>query len=228
MESPTPYLTADGSHSLRSARFGVSYHSSHGALQESEHIFIRAGVDHLLLTTPPGTALRILEMGFGTGLNALLVRKLAAAHPDIPFHYLTFEQFPVSLAVSAALNYTRALGLPEDSLQELHRTAWETTHQLDPNFAFRKVKQDFLAATPPGDFPADLIFYDAFAPENQPELWTVAAMEGCRRWLRPGGILVTYCAKGQFKRNLRAAGFGVEALPGPVGKREITRAVAGS
>ncbi len=225
LEPPALYLTEDGSHSLRSERFGVSYHSSHGAIQESEHIFLRAGVTDLLPTLPHG-GLRILELGFGTGLNALLVRTLATAYPALRVYYLTLEPFPIGEALAAALNYPEILGLEPADLQVLHAGTWGTDHPLTANFTFHKRREDFLLAKLEDQAAFDVIFYDAFAPENQPELWTVAAMTRCHELLRPGGALVTYCAKGQFKRNLRAAGFRVEALPGPVGKREITRAVA--
>ncbi len=224
MPTPGLYLTEDGSHSLRSERFGASYHSSHGAIQESRHIFLRAGVDHLLPTLP-GATLRILELGFGTGLNALLVRTLAAARPELSVYYLTFEQYPLAPAVAAGLNYPKLLGCPPADLRELHTCDWGVRHALTDNFTFCKRREDFLTAKPE-DKAFDLIFYDAFAPEDQPELWTVEAMQQCRGCLRTGGALVTYCAKGQFKRNLRAAGFRVEALPGPVGKREMTRGIA--
>ncbi|WP_116125026.1 tRNA (5-methylaminomethyl-2-thiouridine)(34)-methyltransferase MnmD [Lewinella sp. IMCC34183] len=219
---PHPFLTADGSHSLRSDRFAVAYHSTHGALQESRHIFLEAGL-HPLLTAADTTAVHVLELGFGTGLNALLVRELAARHPGIHFRYLTYEAFPITPHLAAELNYCELLAVPSDRLAELHTADWDTEARLDPNFTFQKKREDFLTA----DFEpgwADVLFYDAFAPEDQPELWTQDAMQHCTRALRPGGALVTYCAKGQFKRNLRAAGFRVEALPGPVGKREITRA----
>ncbi|PHL00535.1 SAM-dependent methyltransferase [Neolewinella marina] len=216
--------TADGSHSLHSPRFGVNYHSTHGALQESRHVFIEAGLHPLLTGYPPGQPLRILEMGFGTGLNALLVRQIARAYPDHRFYYTTFERFPVPAEVVEQLNYPEVLGVEPEFLHGLHAAPWEEAVDLDPNFTLLKRQADFLSDQSPDAEPCDLIFYDAFAPENQPELWSVEAMRHCARRLRTGGVLVTYCAKGQFKRNLRAAGFRVEALPGPPGKREMTRA----
>ena len=216
---PTLFLTDDGSHSLRDAKFGVSYHSTHGAVQESRHIFIKAGLEDLLATQ---TIIRILEMGFGTGLNALLVRQVADLNPSISFHYTTYERYPVSPQRVRQLNYPEVLCCPPAWLHELHDADWDTAQPLAPNFTLLKHRRDFLAG--PQD-AAQVIFYDAFAPEQQPELWTVAAMERCHRLLAPGGRLVTYCAKGQFKRNLRAAGFRVEGLPGPIGKREMVRAL---
>lgn len=221
--TPTLFLTDDGSHSLRSSRFGASYHSTHGAIQESQHIFIEAGLLPLLAQEPD--RLVIIEMGFGSGLNALLVRLIAARHPATRFAYLTYEQYPIDAGSAQSLNYPALLGVPRGLLDELHELAWGRPQLLDANFTLHKLRADFLSRDLPMDVAADLFFYDAFAPEIQPELWTEQAMRRCAGALRTGGVLVTYCAKGQFKRNLRTAGFRVEALPGPVGKREITRAV---
>ena len=216
---PSLFLTEDGSHSLRDAESGLSYHSTHGAVQESMHIFIEAGLRDLLTSH---TEIRILEMGFGTGLNALLVRQIAGLNGSIQFYYTTYEQFPVKPQQARQLNYPEVLSCPPAWLHELHDAGWGAVYHLTPNFTFLKHQQDFLAG--PQD-AVNVVFYDAFAPERHPELWTVEAMERCHRSLMPGGRLVTYCAKGQFKRNLRAAGFRVEGLPGPVGKREMTRAL---
>lgn len=216
------FLTGDGSHSLRSQRFGVSYHSTHGALQESRHIFIDAGLQPLL--TDETATLRILEMGFGTGLNALLVRLVARQYPRTSFDYTSYEQYPITSERARSLNYPQLLSLETSDLLQLHDAPWGEVISLEDNFTFTKRREDFLSIDGNSQRPYDLIFYDAFAPETQPDLWTEAAMQVCAQRLRPGGTLVTYCAKGQFKRSLRAAGFTVEALPGPIGKREITRA----
>ncbi len=216
---PRLFLTDDGSHSLRDTNFGVSYHSSHGAVQESRHVFIEAGLRDLLVSE---TSIRTVELGFGTGLNALLVRQLADLNSTIQFYYMTYEQYPIDPRQARQFNYPEVLACAPTWLYELHDSDWGTAHQLCPNFTFQKHRQDFLSG--PQD-ATEVVFYDAFAPEQQPELWTVAAMGHCYRLLAPGGRLVTYCAKGQFKRNLRAAGFRVERLPGPIGKREMTRAL---
>ncbi|THH40070.1 tRNA (5-methylaminomethyl-2-thiouridine)(34)-methyltransferase MnmD [Neolewinella litorea] len=223
MEQSELLTTDDGSHSLRSARFGVNYHSTHGALRESHHVFMQAGLSDWLNSPKAGSTVRILELGFGTGLNALLARETARHHPDISFVYTTYERYPISEDLVGQLNYPEVLGIGRDRFDEIHTAAWEVEVPLEPNFVLLKRRADFLTDDR-GAVHDDLIFYDAFAPENQPELWTVEAMRRCARRLRPGGVLVTYCAKGQFKRNLRAAGFRVEALPGPPGKREMTRA----
>lgn len=217
-------LTADGSHSLRSRRFAVPYHSVHGAVQESRHVFIDAGLQPLLAAG--AERVRILEMGFGTGLNVLLVRLIARATPGVEFEYITYEQFPVLPTEVAALNYAEQLGVETAVLTELHDSGWGVDLRLEHNFSFRKRQANFLNDDdrPYRDESVDVIFYDAFAPGSQPELWTPQAMVVAWEALRVGGSLVTYCAKGQFKRNLRQVGFTVEPLPGPPGKREMTRA----
>ncbi|MEO0733026.1 MAG: tRNA (5-methylaminomethyl-2-thiouridine)(34)-methyltransferase MnmD [Bacteroidota bacterium] len=216
-------MTADGSHSIHSKRFAVAYHSTHGAVQESEHVFLQAGL--IPLVQSGQRTIMILEMGFGTGLNALLVRRLATQYPDVTFCYHTLEQFPLTKEEAALLNYPEQLAVPKSDLQELHELSWGELLPVTANFHLEKQRSDFLQGLPAWpEGVMDLIFYDAFAPASQPELWTPAAINICFRALRPGGILVTYCAKGQYKRDLKAAGFAVEALPGPPGKREMTRA----
>jgi len=219
-------LTTDGSHTLRSQQYGVEYHSLHGAVQESLHVFIHSGLRPLLESGV--SKVSILEMGFGTGLNALLVRQVARQHPEVEFTYLTYEQFPVSPVEVAALNYPRQLGVEDDLFVGLHDCGWEESIGLDANFTLHKRCEDYLTdeRRPYVSGEIDLIFYDAFAPRSQPEFWTTENLIVSHAALRPGGSLVTYCAKGQFKRNLRAAGFTVVPLPGPPGKREMTKGVA--
>jgi len=217
-------LTADGSHSLRSRRFGVDYHSVHGAIQESRHVFITSGLQSLLATGT--TEVTILEMGFGSGLNALLVRQIAEVRPDVRFTYFTYDQFPLTPTEVAGLNYPAQLGVPAKWLFDLHDCGWETPVVITPNFTLHKRQADYLTddRRPYAPDSADLIFYDAFAPTSQPELWTPAAMVVNWEALKINGTLVTYCAKGQFKRNLKAVGFLVDGLPGPPGKREMVAA----
>ncbi len=218
-------LTGDDSHTLRSHRFGVAYHSHNGALAESRHVFLTYGVEPLL--EAGRKRLDVLEVGLGTGLNALLVRDLARRYPGSDIHYLAYELFPIDPEEATALNYCGLLGLPASDLADLHQLPFGQPRQLEPNFTFTVRQADFLGADAGASFTetADLIFYDAFAPVTQPEFWTVDALRQCYDRLRPGGYLVTYCAKGQVKRNFREAGFRVEPLLGPPGKREMTRAV---
>jgi len=213
------YLTEDGSHSIFSDKFGESYHSRHGAIQESQHVFINAGLDamqHL-------EQVHILEMGLGTGLNAFLTY-LHIKNKGQKTNYLGFEAYPLSLDKIAQFNYSDQLGetAQQDFFLQLHQCAWEEPQQMTPFFLFEKRKsllQDALI-----DPIYDVIYYDAFAPAAQPELWEIPIMEKMYVALRPNGCLVTYCAKGVFKRCLKSVGFEVEALPGPPGKREMTRA----
>ena len=228
-EDPTTgnelFLTEDGSHSLRSSRFEVPYHSRHGAIQESRHVFLQAGLE-ARLAKGDLTHINVLEMGLGTGLNALLTRQYAAQHTDIQFSYYAFERYPISEAAAGELNYPLTLSVTEDYFIRFHTCPAGEVHKFDANFKFAKSETDFLEGLPgyftKGEF--DVVFYDAFAPNSQPELWSVAALQQCYDALREGGVFVTYCAKGQFKRDLRSVGFAVEALPGPPGKREMTRA----
>lgn len=213
------FVTSDGSHSLRSPSFGSAYHSTHGAIQESRHIFIDAGLRPLLGAET--AVVTVVEMGFGTGLNALLTWQVAEEIPAKQIRYIAFERFPIGEARAKSLNYPGLLDVPPADFLRLHTSPAGETIDLSDRFQFTRIEADFL--TYPPFLRADLLFYDAFAPEQQPELWTRDAMVHAAGWLRPGGRLLTYCAKGQFKRDLRAAGFAVTALPGPVGKREITR-----
>ncbi|TXF91536.1 tRNA (5-methylaminomethyl-2-thiouridine)(34)-methyltransferase MnmD [Neolewinella aurantiaca] len=218
-------LTTDGSHTLRSQQFGVEYHSVHGAVQESMHVFINTGL--LPLLERGDKEVRILEMGFGTGLNALLVRQIAQQRPDINFVYHTYEQYPVSPVEVAALNYPGQIGVAANVFFELHDCGWNDSIALDPNFTFCKRRADYLTDTdrPYAPGAVDLIFYDAFAPSSQPEFWEPEGLAVSYAALSPGGVLVTYCAKGQFKRNLRSVGFTVVPMPGPPGKREMTKGI---
>jgi len=217
-------ITADGSHTLRSHRFGVPYHSIHGAVQESRHVFLDAGLEDRL--SAGLTEINILETGFGTGLNALLAWEMARSHPGVRFNYLGLERYPVDGDLVNSLNYPAQTGCSEADFKRLHDLPWGEEHLLDPNFSFRKQQIDFTEALSglSASDRADVLFFDAFAPASQPELWQPPLLSLCYEALRPGGVLVTYCAKGQFKRDLRSVGFSVEPLPGPPGKREMTRA----
>ncbi|HMQ45878.1 MAG TPA: tRNA (5-methylaminomethyl-2-thiouridine)(34)-methyltransferase MnmD [Saprospiraceae bacterium] len=215
--------TQDGSHSLLSQQLGVSYHSRYGAIQESRHVFIQAGLQYQMLKQKQG--IRILEIGFGTGLNALLTL-LEAEQYKYPIHYVGLEAYPIALHQVAQLNYPHQLaqeGLDLPALfRQLHESNWGEWHSISPFFHFRKELIHFEEADYTEAF--DLIYFDAFAPGAQPELWEKPLMQSMYQALRPDGVLVTYCAKGMVKRTLREVGFRVIGLPGPPGKREMTRA----
>lgn len=216
--------TQDGSHSLISDRFGVSYHSKYGALQESRHVFIEAGL-HLKL--PGLNEVKVLEMGFGSGLNALL-SMLAAHETGKVITYHTVEAFPISLEQAQALNYSSVLADDTDQWQafflELHQSSWGEEHAISDHFQLLKWLSGIEDLVLPSSF-YDVVYFDAFAPSAQPELWTPEVLGQFYHALSPGGVFVTYCAKGVVKRTLKSLGFKVEGIPGPPGKREMTRAI---
>lgn len=210
--------TADGSQTLFVPELNEHYHSVKGALTESEHIFIQMGLKHSSVEAP-----HVLEIGFGTGLNAFLTL-LTADTDQRNIHYTTLERYPVTPALIEQLTYPELI-CPErkDDFQALHQAAWNTDVQLTPYFTLHKVETDFTSYTFPNTY--DVIYFDAFAPEKQPEMWTQSLFDTLCQQLNPQGILTTYCAKGAVRRMLQAAGFTVERLPGPPGgKREILRA----
>lgn len=216
------FETQDGSHSIYSEDHGVSYHSKYGAIQESQHVFIEAGLRYLALKR---SSLSILELGFGTGLNAYLSLIEAGAR-KLNVYYEAVEAYPISLEQASSLNYPSQVAAPaslSDRFMALHTLAWNEEHFLTPHYTFRKVHSTFEDYLPQPRF--DVIFFDAFAPNAQPELWEEKMLRKMYEAMLPEGVLVTYCAKGVVKRRLRAVGFEVEALPGPPGKREMTRGI---
>lgn len=214
-------VTGDGSHSLYLPHLNETYHSSHGALTESQHVFIKAGLDHFVNEQAPDS-LRILEVGFGTGLNALLAWQYAREN-DLKIQFTSLEPFPLSASLYKQLNYPE---LFEQGMQPqflaLHEAQWNIPVPLDEFFVLEKQQQKLEAYTAYNSF--DLVFYDAFAPSKQAELWEYAMMEKTVGYMASQAVLVTYCAKGQLKRDLKALGLQVETLPGPPGKKEMVRA----
>lgn len=212
--------TADGSKTIFLPEWDEHYHSSHGALQEAQHVFIRNGL-HLLTSD----YITVLEMGFGTGLNTLLTY-FSSEKRNQYVHYIGIEAFPPSDEEIAAMDYSRFASDPtsEDIYRLMHTTAWNTPAPLSEHFVLEKQLCDLQHATVAAE-TVDLVYFDAFGPRVQPELWTPEVFQRIYDWLVPGGILVTYCAKGQVKRDLKSVGFLVESLPGPPGKREMTRAL---
>ena len=214
------FETQDGSHSVFSEQYGVSYHSRYGAIQESRHVFIESALFYKL---PAQQELSILEIGLGTGLNAVLTLLEAERH-GANIRYEAIEAFPLPLEQARQLNYPSLLGdSASDYFLQLHLLSWGNAHQLTPHFSFCKHRQHFEEVDYDAAF--DIIYFDAFAPDTQPELWEANVMSRMYKALKPTGILVTYCAKGAVKRTLKEVGFTVEALKGPPGKREMTRAV---
>lgn len=211
--------TADGSKTIYLADLDETYHSSHGALQEARHVFIQHGFHFV-----EGDELVVFEMGFGTGLNALLTRK-EAEETGRAIHYLGIEAYPVEEAIWKEMDYPDLLGENwQGAYQELHTATWGQAVPLSETFTLHKLHEKIEVYEPQPE-QVDLIYFDAFGPRAQGDMWTPSVLEKMYRMLRPGGVLVTYCAMGQFKRDLKALGFHVEALPGPPGKREMTRAI---
>jgi tRNA U34 5-methylaminomethyl-2-thiouridine-forming methyltransferase MnmC len=212
--------TDDGSHSIHSAKYGVNYHSTHGAIAESQHIFINAGLRHKAAIQKE---IAILETGFGTGLNAFMTL-LESEKRNLQVSYIGVEIFPLEAAQYVALNYPEKLNVLErkEDLLRMHTCDWEKKLPFSENFSFEKRKTPIEFVAFENTF--DIIYFDAFAPQEQPELWDGNVINRMYKALKSDGILLTYCAQGEFKRTLKKAGFQVERLPGPVGKREITRA----
>jgi tRNA U34 5-methylaminomethyl-2-thiouridine-forming methyltransferase MnmC len=213
-------LTADGSHSISIPGMNVTYHSIHGAIQESMHVFIKSG---LLTVRPLQAARRILEIGFGTGLNALLTL-IESEKSNEKIFYETIEPFPISAAEISQLNYCEILNREDlqSTFKKLHSAEWEKEISIANKFNFKKSRTELQNLRTVE--LQNLIYFDAFDPKAQPELWTKEIFDKMFSLLEPGGILVTYSSKGEVRRAMEAAGFRVEKIPGPVGKREIIRA----
>lgn len=212
------HQTKDGTGTLYSDTLQESYHSLNGALQESKHVFIEAGLKEC-----PQQNVHIFEMGFGTGLNALLSWAEAKRnHQNIL--YSSVEAYPLPLEVLSELNYESLEPiLPSTAFRQLHEAGWGVSIVLDANcFTLRKLEGDFSNLTIP--LGIDLVYFDAFAPDKQPEMWEEHLFERLFDAMNAKGILVTYCAKGEVRRRLQRCGFQVERIPGPPGKREMLRA----
>lgn len=212
--------TEDGSHSLLREDLNETYHSFHGAMGESQYVFMQQGVDYLLDQKEMGL-IRIFEVGFGTGLNAFLAAVYAAGHQvNIDFH--TVEPIPVPEELFLQFNYGESAS-EQGLLQALHRAAWGTRVVISDCFSITKYAttlQDFQTSE-----KFDVVFFDAFAPSKQAELWDLVHLKKCADLMAAGGVLTTYCAQGQFKRNLAAAGFEVQTLKGAMGKKEMVRGI---
>lgn len=214
--------TEDGSTTLYVPELNEHYHSIHGAIQESVHIFIRAGIEFYRDNRSGSSPLKILEAGFGTGLNAYLTL-VNATQQEIPVVYHSLEKYPLTPEEAARLNYIDHIpySCPEHFIR-LHEIPWDTLTVISPVFSFCKHRQDLRDTCFPAEF--DLVFFDAFNPDVQPHLWTAEVFRQFFDALKPGGILVTYCVKGIVKQALRQVGFKLKRLPGPPGKREMLRA----
>ncbi|MFN8288840.1 MAG: tRNA (5-methylaminomethyl-2-thiouridine)(34)-methyltransferase MnmD [Chitinophagaceae bacterium] len=216
-------LTEDGSHSISVPALNVTYHSVHGAIAESQHVFIQAGLLDAQILEYTGVH-SILEIGFGTGLNALLSFAEAEKHKN-RIYYTALEPFPLEEEKINLLNYCDLLNRPDykPRFQKMHDCGWEEMFEISAYFRLTKHRSALADLSAP-DESFNIVYFDAFAPAAQPELWTKEAFEKLYRLMTPGGILVTYCSKGEVRRAMQAAGFMVEKIPGPKGKREMVRA----
>jgi tRNA U34 5-methylaminomethyl-2-thiouridine-forming methyltransferase MnmC len=210
--------TADGSYTLYVPELDEHYHSVKGALTESQHIFINMGLKHSSVTSP-----HILEIGLGTGLNCVLTL-LEAKESQRHVYYTGIERYPLNEEIIRKLNYPSIIGKEcEEDYFAIHQAPWEEDVCLSPWFTLHKMEGDFTHYSFEQKY--DIIYFDAFAPEKQPEMWEQSLFDNLYQVLNEGGILTTYCAKGVVRRMLQTAGFKVERLPGPPGgKREILRA----
>ncbi|MCF8225358.1 MAG: tRNA (5-methylaminomethyl-2-thiouridine)(34)-methyltransferase MnmD [Bacteroidales bacterium] len=209
--------TGDGSHTLYVPELNEHYHSIHGAVMESKHIFIEAGFN----SSSPDTV-KVLEFGMGTGLNVLLTF-LECAKSGRKVYYHAIEKYPVSEKEAEKLNLEGFTGSgSEGILDQIHRSPWNHTANISESFTLYKELNDFRKADPGQGY--HVIYFDAFAPEVQPELWTADIFRRIWKMAETGAVLTTYSSKGQVKRNLVEAGFSVEKIPGPPGKREFIRA----
>jgi tRNA U34 5-methylaminomethyl-2-thiouridine-forming methyltransferase MnmC len=206
--------TADGSTSLYVPSIDETYHSRHGAVQESQHVFVQMGLDPVVqrITDRP---IRILEVGFGTGLNALLT----ASFGRFSVEYFGLDTVPLPPEVYQNIGFD---GLEDALLQAMHKAPWNMAVEMKPGFVLHKMPARVQEAELP--LAIDLVYYDAFGPRAQGEMWELPVFQRLFDVVAAGGVLVTYCAKGQVRRDLHTAGFVVERLAGPPGKREMLRA----
>lgn len=210
--------TSDGSHTIYVPALDEHYHSIHGAVQESRFIFINNGFDAC-----KADPLNIFEVGFGTGLNALLTA-IESQAGDREVNYTSIEKYPVEEKIISSLNHHLFTGEEGKEINKLiHSSPWNIFVKICKNFNLKKIKGDFTVEPPSGRY--DLIYFDAFGPDKQPEMWTREMFAEIADVTNKNGVLVTYSAKGEVKRNLKTCGFKVTLLPGPPGKRQIIRAV---
>jgi tRNA U34 5-methylaminomethyl-2-thiouridine-forming methyltransferase MnmC len=206
-------ITEDGSSTIAIPEMHVTYRSTHGAVMESNHVFIEAGLKRLILQKE---IIHIFEMGFGTGLNTLLTIEHALFYRQ-NINYQTIEINPLSLNEIAELNYSQKSFLP------IHECPWDKEVVINEYFTFHKIHGSLLNYSANKSF--HLIYFDAFDPNTQPELWTVTVFEKMYKMLATNGVLVTYSSKGTVRRAMKKVGFIVDKIPGPPGKREMIRAI---
>ncbi|MCS6824191.1 MAG: tRNA (5-methylaminomethyl-2-thiouridine)(34)-methyltransferase MnmD [Cytophagaceae bacterium] len=215
--------TADGSHTLYLKSLDETYHSRHGAIRESQHIYINHGL-HFFVSTSKATHVNILEIGFGTGLNALLSLFYAEIN-NVNIQYTAIEPYPLHFDIVQQLNYQDKSDNPQARkfYQQLHTTTWNRKNVLTHRFTLIKINQTLEDFESENSF--DVIYFDAFAPSKQPDIWSEENIKKIYRYMNTRAVLTTYCAQGLFRRNLKEVGFKVHSLQGPPGKKEMTLAI---
>jgi tRNA U34 5-methylaminomethyl-2-thiouridine-forming methyltransferase MnmC len=216
------FITSDGSHTIADVQSNVTFHSRHGAISESRHIYIDYGLKPALKTHHH---ISIFEMGFGTGLNAFL-SLLSIEHCSTTIYYETVEPFPLSQEIYGLLNYAQVLSVPEKQQQFtlLHNSSWNKMVEINKSFTLKKFTDQIETFSFTNNY--DLVFWDAFDPITQPAVWSREIFSRLRKQMNEGARLLTYSSKTVVQQVLRSSGFSVEKLPGPHGKREIIRATA--
>ena len=218
---PEIILTADGSHSLFLRDLNENYHSVNGAITESVHVFINNG-----LLFRKQLAMTVFEVGFGTGLNALLTA-FFAENKGFTIHYLSVEKYPLEPETIQGLNYPEQMGKGGRMLWEkIQKAAWNKKITISNFFHLTKLRLDMTSLDLPKDSGGfDVIYFDAFSPDVQPEMWQPEIFELLFQKCNRGAVITTYSAKGEVRRRMKAAGFSVEKLPGPPGKKEMLRGI---
>ena len=210
--------TEDGSHSLFDEELNETYHSTCGARGESVHVFIKEGLEYWRSHNSTDE-IKVLEVGLGTGLNAFLTAQFASRNNQ-KINFTSLEPFPIEKGIYQNLNFYQSDD-EKDLLLKIHDSKWEQSVDISSNFSIHKTTSKLEGFQSTKTF--DLIYFDAFAPSKQPEVWSMNNIQKCFFLLSKGGVLTTYCAQGQFKRNLAEAGFEVETLQGAMGKKEMVR-----
>lgn len=230
-------ITADGSSTIHLPEWGEQYHSKHGAIQEAYHVFINHGLRHFCTeaslfddvtlsaveTLETNKHIAILEIGFGTGLNAFITL-LEAEKLNTKINYFGVEGYPIAMCEVLQLNYPTQLDANTHAplFKEMHEALWDRPHAITTHFSLTKQNRFFFEINEKDAY--NIIYFDAFGASLQPELWTETIFKKMYDALKENGVLVTYAAKGSVRRAMQAVGFTVERLPGPPGKREMLRA----
>jgi tRNA U34 5-methylaminomethyl-2-thiouridine-forming methyltransferase MnmC len=212
-------ITGDNSHTLLVTELNETYHSTKGAINEALHVFIQKGLTDYISKTG-NKEIEVFEVGFGTGLNAHLTQ-LFANENQVKINYTSVEAHPLNIALIKQLNYTDLICSDKQVYLNLHEVEWNKSVKIDDYFSLTKLHDELKNIHENEKF--DVIFFDAFAPDIQPEMWSKTIFEQMYKSLKHGGALVTYCAKGVVKRTIKELGFKLETLVGPPGKREMIR-----